>query len=316
MRPACSPTLMTATTRSRSNATRPGPPSTGTATSVRRLSGPNSAIARRGDLGRAGALDHRARAEQCGDAVDVGVEHREQRLHVAAGAGGGEPLGHVAHRGAVARQRAPRAAPDRLPGPAGELATGAGRPAHDLGHGVEREVEHVVQHEGGAFGGGQAIEHHAEGPGHLVVERDPIGRIGTAGRSHGPARRHRRLTRLAGHLAAHVGRPHAIERNVADDDGQPSAQVVDGVDVGPGEAAERVLHDVLGLGAAADDALRLAGEEGAVGEPHVAHAAVGGRQGGGAGVHGHLQDDGIGHPPRRGRTAGCDVPGRCLVVGA
>ena len=139
----------------------------------------------------------------------------------------------------------------------GELAAHAHGPADDLGDGVVREAEDVVQHERGALGGGEAVEHDAERLRHLVVERHPVGRIDRAGRPRPPARRARPRRRAAARPPpAGVGRPQPVEAHAAHDHGQPAAQVVDGVGVDAGEPAERLLHDVLGLAAAAHHALR------------------------------------------------------------
>ena len=55
----------------------------------------------------------------------------------------------------------------RRAGPGWRAAGRRRRPAHDLGDRVEREPEHVVEHERRALGGGEAVEDDGERQPHL-----------------------------------------------------------------------------------------------------------------------------------------------------
>ena len=60
-----------------------------------------------------------------------------------------------------------------------------------------------------------------------------------------------RTVQVGSRFAPRPSRPQAIEAEVADDDGQPPAHVVDLVEVDVGEPAERLLDDILGFGGVA-----------------------------------------------------------------
>jgi len=52
--------------------------------------------------------------------------------------------------------------PDAPPGAAGQLPSGVGRAVDDGRYLVERDTEHVVQHEREPLGGGERLEHHQQ----------------------------------------------------------------------------------------------------------------------------------------------------------
>jgi hypothetical protein len=72
----------------------------------------------------------------------------------------------------------------RTPGPAGELPACRRRAAHDLGDVVEREAEHVMQHERRALGRRQPVEDDGQRDLQLLVERHPVDRIDRRSRPH------------------------------------------------------------------------------------------------------------------------------------
>ena len=181
-----------------------------------------------------------------GLAGDAGVEQGQEGLEIAAGAGGDEPLGDLALLGRFDDEAAAGVVgPHGAPGPAGELAAGGRRAPDDLADRLERVLEHVVEDEDGALGRRQPFQDEVQGQADAVVERDPVGGVD------GAVRRPVADRRLGLGRVAAIG-PQPVETEPADDDHQPSAHVVDPVDVGPHEAGEGLLDDVFGLAEVAE----------------------------------------------------------------
>ena len=149
---------------------------------------------------RTSARRARGAGRAVGSQHDVRVEHREQRVEVAAAGGGEEGVDDVSLAGeiGVEDQSAP-VSPTRpmhpAAGAAGELPRGVGRAPHDGGDLVEGHGEHVVQHEREPLGGSQGLEHHEQ------RETDRVGQqrflLGVDCRPRGSRRlRHVRVQRL------------------------------------------------------------------------------------------------------------------------
>jgi hypothetical protein len=134
---------------------------------------------------------------------------------------------------------------DRAPGPAGQLPAGGRRPPDDVGDGVEGVLEDVVEDEDGALGGCEPFQDEVEGDTDAVVEGHPVG--GVDGPGLGPV-----AERLVGGGRMAAFGPQPVEAQPADHDHQPSPDVVDLVDVGPGQPGEGLLDHVLGLGDVAE----------------------------------------------------------------
>ncbi len=130
------------------------------------------------------------------------------------------------------RPRAPR-----------QLTTGAHRAAHRLGDRVERNPEHVVQHERHPLAGAEPAQHLQQRRADLVVQGDPIGRVQ-------PTRlveRGHLWADVAGPLVAGARRTHLIEAEPTRDHRQPGADIVDLVEVGAREPQKRLLRNVFGV---------------------------------------------------------------------
>jgi hypothetical protein len=126
-----------------------------------------------------------------------------------------------------------------------------------------------MEDKGGAFRGREPVEHDGQGELDLIVQSDPVGRIDSLHRTiavgkSGPEWR----------LPSAVRRPDSVKAEAADDHGEPPPYVVDFVELHSGEAAERLLHDVLRLGRIAKRPRRQSEQEGAVVVPDVVEAAV------------------------------------------
>ena len=115
---------------------------------------------------------------------------------------------------------------------------------------VEREPEHVVQDEHRPLGGLSCSSTTSSASRMLSssVTRRPD-------RAGGAARRRCRGRAILGRRCRRSRRPRGaelVEAQPADDDDQPAADVVDVVEVASEQPAERLLHDVLGVGDAAE----------------------------------------------------------------
>ncbi len=112
------------------------------------------------------------------------------------------------------------------PGPAGELTARPRRPPDGLGDLVERNGEHVVQHERHPLPRGEPLQHLQQGGVHLVVEGHAVGGIVPGGDVvFGPQHR----------LEPDPRRSELIQAQPPGDDGQPAADVVDRGRVGAGQ---------------------------------------------------------------------------------
>ena len=114
----------------------------------------------------------------------VGIEQRQQPLDVALLAWRARTPPRAGVLGPGGRPPRPLAL-DVPARPRGELAHRVRRAADDLRDLRERHVEHVVQHERGALGGRELLEHGQQRVADALVERHAVGRIGVAPR---PAR--------------------------------------------------------------------------------------------------------------------------------
>src|SRR5829696_1684845 len=131
-----------------------------------RLGGPGTAHNPSATHGRGAAgLPWCTRGQGCavGSQNDVRVEHREQRLEVAAARGGEErvddvslaaeiDVGHQVRTFSLTDPMYPAA------GPAGKLPRGVGSAPNDGSDLVEGHGEHVMQHEGEPLGGSQGLQ--------------------------------------------------------------------------------------------------------------------------------------------------------------
>jgi len=141
---------------------------------------------------------------------------------------------------------------DAASGPARQLATCLGRPADELGDGVEVDAEDVVQHERGPLSGAELFEHNHQRHAHRVVEGDPICEIDVGTRC---------VDDWLGEPWADIGPldplmgPEAIDAQPGGHRDQPPADVVEGLDVDREESAVCLLHHVLGVVDAAEHAV-------------------------------------------------------------
>jgi len=108
--------------------------------------------------------------------------------------------------------------------------------AHDGGDLVERQAEHVVQHERDALGGGQRSQHHEQresdrvGQQHLLLGVERVRQVDA-----------QRL------LAPRLSRPQHVEAHPRDDRRHPPTQVFDSGRSRPAQAQPRFLHGVFGF---------------------------------------------------------------------
>jgi hypothetical protein len=107
-------------------------------------------------------------------------------------------------------------------------------------------LEHVVEHERRALGGREAFEHGEQRGAHGFVERHSIGRVRGHAARRGRARCELERRILGRCFAPRARRAEVVEAEASDDDDEPTAHVLDAVEVLPGEAHEGLLHHVLG----------------------------------------------------------------------
>ena len=141
--------------------------------------------------------------------------------------------------------------PDRTPGPAGQLAGGRRGAPDDLGDLVERDPEHVVEEERRPLRWRELVEYDAERASYLVVEGDPVGRVGGGVRRPG-----RQVVRVARRRVAAMCGADPVQGEAADDHDEPGPDVVDLLDALDREPGEGVLDHVLGLGRVREDPRR------------------------------------------------------------
>ncbi len=126
-----------------------------------------------------------------------------------------------------------------------QLTAGADRATHGFGNRIERDAEHVVQHERDPFARTEPLQDFHQRRAHLVVESDPIGRV--------QASRFRDLgveSAIGGTaqpLVAHSRRAHLIEAEPARDDGEPAADVVDIVGSDSRKPQKCLLRNIFGV---------------------------------------------------------------------
>jgi hypothetical protein len=167
------------------------------------------------------------------------VEDPQQALEVA-GLRGAQERGDDAPLGVgVAPPVAVAPLPHTPSGPAGELAGRLGRALQDRADLLERDGEHVVQHERHPLGGRQRVEDDEQ----RAPDRVGDGRL--VGRAR--ASRHGVVRLLDGVLPPRSAGAQPVEADAGDDRRQPAAEVVDAVRVAAGEPQPGVLHGVVGL---------------------------------------------------------------------
>ena len=178
--------------------------------------------------------------------LDVRVEDREEALEVAVPGGREEGIDDgplvvevdVGHRRAL----------DPAAGSARELPRRRRGPIDDRRDLVERHAEHVVEHEGHAFGRRERVEddEHRE-PDRIAEQRLLLG-IGSRLRAHdriGDVGFERRL-------APGLPRSEHVQGDPSDDSRQPGTQVVDVARVRAAQPDPRLLDGVVGLGQRAE----------------------------------------------------------------
>ena len=151
------------------------------------------------------------------------------------------------------------------PGAARELTTCPDGPPHRLGDLLERDTEHVVQHERHPLAGTEAPQDLQQGGADLVVEGDPIGRtkiLRLVNRSGGLED-----SRLAGTFVTDACRPDLVEAQPPRDHRQPATNVVNLRLIGSCQAQERLLGDVFGLADIPDHLIGEIHQVGAVAAP-------------------------------------------------
>lgn len=138
----------------------------------------------------------------------------------------------------------------------GQLPAGPDWSAHRFGDGVERNPEHVVQHERHSLTGAESLQHFQQCGADLVVEGDPIRGV-CAPRL---VERGHIWTNVFRPLTAGPGRTDLVEAQPAGYHRQPAADVVDLAQVGTGQPQKRFLRNVFGVADVADVAEHLVGE--------------------------------------------------------
>ena len=174
------------------------------------------------------------------DAVGtVGIHEGEHALEVAGGACGDELFGHPVGVGRRDARATLVGGVDGASGAARQLTTGRGAAAQDLADGVEGVAEHVVEDERDSLGRRQLGHHDLQRQPHLVVQRDAVSRI------HVWCCRRGEVVQGSGASPLPVRRAQPVEAEAAHDDGEPSAHVVDLVEVLVDESREGLLHGVF-----------------------------------------------------------------------
>jgi hypothetical protein len=140
------------------------------------------------------------------------------------------------------------------------------RATDDGGDRIEREPEHVVQDERGAFCGCQPIEHDCKCELDLVVEGDAVGGVDVGDLARDEAFDETFVSRVRG--------PKAVQAQPSHDDREPSAHVVDLVDRDVAESAECLLNDVFCSSGVAQRACRLHDQPSSIGAPAVIQPVV------------------------------------------
>ena len=105
------------------------------------------------------------------------VEHRGQVVHIAVGARGDEFVGDDLVFGHQHVTRIRLRHSKFSPGTPRQLSAGADRAAHRFGDRVERDPEHVVQHERHPLTRTEPTQHLQQRRSDLVIQGDLIGRV-------------------------------------------------------------------------------------------------------------------------------------------
>ena len=149
---------------------------------------------------------------------DVGVEHRQQPLEIAAARSREKCIDDLLLPAEISIRRRRRSL-HAAAGAAGELPRRGGRAADDRRDLLEGDGEHIVQHEGEPLGRRQRFQHHqqrrTDGVRHLASSRSCVV---------GDGLRHVRAHRF---LAPRFARAQHVETDARDHRGQPSPQVFD-----------------------------------------------------------------------------------------
>jgi hypothetical protein len=184
--------------------------------------------------------------------VTSGSEHGEQAGEVA-GAGGAQERGDCVPVLLRCDLRSRGARRDALAGAGGELPNCGGGAADGGGDFGERDTEQVVQDPGGAFGGGEGLEHDEQGVADGVVKGDAVG--GVVSRGEGDRRSQDRLGQPWADVggALHPGAAQGVQRAAGHRDHPPGLDVAGRVAaVGVHQAQPEVGDHDLGLRAAAE----------------------------------------------------------------
>ena len=118
-----------------------------------------------------GPISGHGHCDGVGAEHDVGVEQSQQRREVAVARGGEERGDHLALARGRTVVRDCRVSLHAPAGPAGQLAGGGRRPPDDRGDLLERNREHVVQHERQPLGRRQGVQHDQQGQADRVGEQ-------------------------------------------------------------------------------------------------------------------------------------------------
>ena len=225
------------------------------------------------------AAEHPGGARPAGAEVgaghDVGVEQGDEGFEVAGPSGGEEGVDHGALTGGVALRGGDLGSLDAAAGPAGELPGRLGRASDHGGDLVERQVEHVVEHEGEALRRPQGVDHDLEGEADRVGEQHLLLGVGSVGGAHDRVRD----VGLEWLLQMRVPGTEQVEADPGDDRREPGLQVVDVVGAGAVDPLPGVLDGVVGLEGRAQHSVGHGSQVGPVllespGEPlAVAHHA-------------------------------------------
>lgn len=148
-----------------------------------------------------------------------------------------------------------RGLPESDPGSAGELAAGSHRAAHRRRDLLERHCEHVMQDERHPLTGAQRAQHLQQGTAYLIIQRDPIGRIGNRRNIQRGSGFHHGCD--PGPLTAHTRRTQLIQAQPAHHHRQPGTWLVNLRLLSPGQPHKCLLNRVLGV---ADIAEHLIGQ--------------------------------------------------------
>jgi len=199
-----------------------------------------------GDRRRAAHYGGRGRSHGAviGPQHHVGVEQRDERVEVAATRGAEEGVDDDALTREIGIRGPEVRALHASSGATRELSRRDRRSADHRPDLVERQLEHVVEHERETLRGREGVEHDEH------REPDRVGKHGfllglepAFGRDDGV-----RDVDLERFLAPDAARSQHVQAHPRDDRGEPPAEVLDLARVRAADAQPRVLHRVVGLG--------------------------------------------------------------------